>query len=392
MVNNGGRNSEEWFLPHDVLINILKRVPVKSLIRFKCVSKNWANLLESPYLSEQQLQYSTHNNPFLLLQRIPLRSPPSPFPLHPSTFLISPDFSVHDIDFTAPAARIVGSCNGLFCLRHIDHTLSLFNPATRQIKEVPQTLIDVKTINYVGFGFSPLVNDYKIVRISFCEVEVEDGVVLLDDVRVNRVQVYSLTTGYWKDIDAVNLRSLCLVSNSVTSSVTANGAIFWQGIITSDPDSELVVSFDIGLEVFTLLKGPPHPPSLPFSYSNVLVVYHDKLAMFRLFIDDNFESCSIDLWVLEDTPTCTAAEESWIKMYSVRSPSRILYPLSIWRDEIVCREELCRDNRGLKTVLSIFNPYSKELKKLPSHRDEYCYVSFDYVESLVPVVNGHHEP
>lgn len=220
----------------------------------------------------------------------------------------------------------------------------------------------------------------------------EHQVVVLDNVRVDRAEVYSLTTGSWRQIDATQLRPLCLVSSSVATTET----IFWLATMTSDSDtdSEIVVSFDIGREMFTLLNGPPLPPSPTRSYDNVLAECNDKLAVFRHYIIGDYESCSFDLWVLEDVHNHTSSGESWIKMYSVGPFSRVLYPLSIWRDLIVCREELSRrgnNYRIVETVLSLFNPLSNELKKLPANRDEFCYVPFTYVESLVPVGHIHHE-
>lgn len=217
----------------------------------------------------------------------------------------------------------------------------------------------------------------------------QDHVLLdLDDVRVDRAQVYSLNSASWKEIDAVKLQPLCLVS----SSVAITGNVFWLATMASDSatDSEFVVSFDIAREFFTLLDGPPVPSSPTRSYSNVLAVRNDKLAMFRHYIVGNFESCSFDLWVLEDFGNDDAGGvgERWVKMYSVGPFSRVLYPLSIWRDEVVCREEVSghgNQYRGVETVLSLFNPLSNELKNLPAHRDEYCYVPFTYAESLVPL-------
>ena len=384
-------NLKQEFLPYDVIINILKRLPVKSLIRFKCVSKDWFNLFQNTpnFFTQQHLNHSAHTNAFLLLQRIPRQPRPLPF----STCLIGPDINfVHPpqfFDIASPAAKIVASCNGILCLR--DKTaLSLFNPASRQIKQVPGTTLF--GLYYVGFGFSPVANDYKIVRISMGVFDEEHQVVVLDNVRVDRAEVYSLTTGSWRQIDATKLRPLCLVSSSVATTET----IFWLATMTSDSDtdSEFVVSFDIGREMFTLLNGPPLPPSPTRSYDNVLAECNDKLAVFRHYIIGDYESCSFDLWVLEDVHNHTSSGESWIKMYSVGPFSRVLYPLSIWRDLIVCREELSRrgnNYRIVETVLSLFNPLSNELKKLPANRDEFCYVPFTYVESLVPVGHIHHE-
>ncbi|BAT86890.1 hypothetical protein LR48_Vigan09g262200 [Vigna angularis] len=384
---------EKEFLPLDVMINILKRVPVKSLIRFKCVSKEWLKILErSPFFTKQQLEHSAANNALLLLQRIHRQPRPEPF----STCIIGPHHDLihesHLSHIVSPTAKILASCNGLLCLRH-NTALSILNPATRQIRQVP--IANLLAFNYVGFGFSPLADDYKIVRISMCVFAPDDQVVVLDNVRVDRVEVYSLASGSWREIDAAKLQPLCIVS----SSVAITGTIFWLATMTSasNTDSEFVVSFDVGRDLFTLVNGPPipHSPSHPYN-NNVLAVCNDKLAMFRHYIVGAFESCSFDLWVLEDfhghydNNTCDVSAESWVKMYSVGPFSRIVYPLSLWGDEIVCREELSgqeNDLRTVETVLALFNPLSKQLKKLPSHKDEFFYVPFTYSESLVPVSN-----
>ncbi|WVY93956.1 hypothetical protein V8G54_033044 [Vigna mungo] len=390
---------EKEVLPLDVMINILKRVSVKSLIRFKCVSKEWLNILErSPFFTKQQLKHSAANNALLLLQRIHRQPQPEPY----SICIIGPQHDLirecHLSHIVSPSAKILASCNGLLCLRH-NIGLSILNPATRQIRQVP--IANLLAFNYVGFGFNPLADDYKIIRISMCVFAPEDQVVVLDNIRVDRVEVYSLASSLWREIDAAKLQPLCIVS----SSVAITGSIFWLATTmtsASNTDSEFVVSFDIGRDLFTSVNGPPIPnsPSHPYN-NNVLAVCNDKLAMFRNYIVGAFESgsCSFDLWVLEDfhghdhNNTCDVSGASWVKMYTVGPFSRLVYPLSLWGDEIVCREELSgpeNDLRTVKTVLTLFNPLSKQFKKLPSRRDEFFYVPFTYSETLVPVSNRLH--
>ncbi|WVY93957.1 hypothetical protein V8G54_033045 [Vigna mungo] len=388
---------EKEDLPLDVMINILKRVPVKSLIRFKCVSKEWLNILErSPFFIKQQLEHSAANNALLLLQRIP----PQPRPEHFSTSIIGPHHDLihesHLSHIVFPNALILASCNGLLCLRH-NTALSILNPATRQIRQVP--IANLLDFDHVGFGFSPLADDYKIVRISMRLFAPDDQVDLLHDVRVDRVEVYSLGSGSWREIDAAKLQRSCNVSSSmnISSSVAITGTIFWLATMTSSASnaySEFVVSFDTDRDLFTLLNGPriPHSPSHSLN-SNILAVCNDKLAMFRHNLVFESYSCSFDLWVLEDfhghdhNNTCDVSGESWVKMYSVGPFSRILFPLSLWGDEIVCRDHT--DLRTHETVLALFNPLSKQLKKL-SFLDKFFYVPFTYSENLVPVSNPLH--
>lgn len=66
-------------------------------------------------------------------------------------------------------------------------SLLLWNPATREVRQVPRTVHEGGC--RLGFGFSPLIHDYKIVR-TYAK---------FNDV-VNRVELYSLNTGLWKEI------------------------------------------------------------------------------------------------------------------------------------------------------------------------------------------------
>uniref|UniRef100_K4D590 F-box domain-containing protein n=1 Tax=Solanum lycopersicum TaxID=4081 RepID=K4D590_SOLLC len=49
------RNSAIVQFPEEILVNILTRLPVKSLVRFKCVSKFWITLISDPYFTKKHL-------------------------------------------------------------------------------------------------------------------------------------------------------------------------------------------------------------------------------------------------------------------------------------------------------------------------------------------------
>ncbi|KAJ1427403.1 Remodeling and spacing factor 1 [Sesbania bispinosa] len=63
--------------------------------------------------------------------------------------------------FASTAGRVIHSCNGLLCVNHDSDLsikpLSLWNPATRQVRKVPPNV------------FNPVVNNYRVVKISISD-------------------------------------------------------------------------------------------------------------------------------------------------------------------------------------------------------------------------------
>ncbi|KAF3642591.1 hypothetical protein T459_33918 [Capsicum annuum] len=68
--NNSDNNAEEHMdvnqpmatpCQEEILMDILKRLPVRSLLRFKCVSKYWNTLISDPYFKVEQLSHAKHD-------------------------------------------------------------------------------------------------------------------------------------------------------------------------------------------------------------------------------------------------------------------------------------------------------------------------------------------
>ncbi|XP_054778167.1 F-box/kelch-repeat protein At3g23880-like [Prosopis cineraria] len=227
----------------------------------------------------------------------------------------------------------------------------------------------------VGFGFSPIVNDYKIVISREKELDQED----------NRVEVYSLSTGLWREVKVEDFGGVRLHSHPVT----ANGSIFWPG--DDSEDDWMIIAFDITMEVFSLL---PPPASLYFGSRPCLTAYENKLAT----VIENHEICAIDFWLMDECTSASGQRCSWSKKYTI-STCLSWYPRCIWMDQIVCDvtdlyksesdESECEANNGRHTVLSLLNLRTHVLEKNFIHRffiHRYRVSGiFKYAESLVSV-------
>lgn len=137
-------------LREDILIDILKRLPVKSLIRFQCVCKEWKNLINNSSFIQEHLKYSTQQKDFLVFNK------------SIDSFggqqlcLINHNMQVTKC-IKVPSFRhnIIGSSNGLLCLHnYFCESFILWNPATREKFQVPHvetqhTGIDLRDLVFV---------------------------------------------------------------------------------------------------------------------------------------------------------------------------------------------------------------------------------------------------
>ncbi|XP_054776359.1 putative F-box protein At2g16220 isoform X3 [Prosopis cineraria] len=292
------------FLPEEIIRNILKRLPAKSLIRFRRVCKQWRNLFKTPSFIEEHLNHTSHQNPSLLLQRNDL-------------WLLNRDMQLDKVDNatlidSSNTFRVVGSSNGLLCV-WVDHyiispSLLLWNPATREVRQVPPS-----------------------------------------------ITVYSLSSGSWKEVEyGIEGVGLC------SESITVNGAMFWFGFgRKQDTDTyyEVIVSFDIANEVFALISIPAWSTSISRSG---FTVYENKLAVLSFPAIQDSESW-IELWVMEDV---TGA--SWSKKYSSCLFPCLARPVTIWRNQIVCDGiVVCENERqewNHEQKISLINITTNELR------------------------------
>ncbi|XP_054778673.1 F-box/kelch-repeat protein At3g06240-like isoform X1 [Prosopis cineraria] len=286
--------------------------------------------------------------------------------------------------FIDPIRRpsILGSCNGLICLRLSTYRISLcilvWNPAVREARVTGALSYSENNDYRVGFGFSPTANDYKIVNIRVCSI--------VD--LVNQVEVLTLSTGSWREVEFGSLDRVAVLSNGYNT----DGAIFWDAVKLGvdeegEDDVEVIVSFDIAMEVFTLIP-------IPSASSAISIAYENKLAMLSHDTRRDSQSSSIHLWVRDEEGTCASGEGcSWVKKCTSNPYlGSLLGPVTVWRNEIVCNlYPSCRPVENDERKIVLFNLTTNEFKTFYIRKSTLSYNIFNYAESLVPVGNIHIE-
>ncbi|XP_050234670.1 F-box protein CPR1-like [Mercurialis annua] len=166
-------------LSFDILCDVLKLLPVKSLLRFRCLSKELCSLIDSPDFINLHLSQSNHTN----TNRSLVAFQPHIWP-NMSTYMIDLDFLDYqrmECDLFSENSiityyydhsknlAIFGSCNGLIALYHPNQGMLLWNPSTKKQRKLPDFWVghEVCDPDYIldGFGYDCISDDYKVVRI-----------------------------------------------------------------------------------------------------------------------------------------------------------------------------------------------------------------------------------
>lgn len=266
-------------LPYELVDKILNLLPVKYLLRCRCVSKEWCSLIDSNAFIKKHFERTLESNPnggVVISGRRKL-------------FLT--DFEcLHDenVDVVEMKSRhdgiVVGVANGLVCLcKETMKEFVLCNPSTRKCREIPCEM----SLCY-GFGYDHVNDDYKFVKI------VQD--------EKKRVEVYSLKTDSWKRLEDIGCNVFIRFRGTYVG-----GALFWIGFDFSTNSYGGVFGvfgFDLALEHF---KKFPIPDLNGFS----VCLGHVEGSL--CITDSNYRGSHTDVWLMNNH----GAENPWCKAFSV---------------------------------------------------------------------------
>ncbi|KAI8011300.1 F-box protein [Camellia lanceoleosa] len=177
------------YMPNELLIEILARLPVDSLLRFTSVCKSWYSLITSPSFITKNINQTItdrkRNSDKLILRLYTDNDKKEHYLLCPDDENSPDDYLELPFPFKSPNGyfRIFGSCNGLLCLcddyydfSH-DHfygsildasQIVLWNPSIRKSVTIRMLCRPPGCYMFVlGFGAHPTTHEYKVVRLVY---------------------------------------------------------------------------------------------------------------------------------------------------------------------------------------------------------------------------------
>ncbi|KAL6145889.1 PREDICTED: F-box protein CPR30-like [Fragaria vesca subsp. vesca] len=291
-------------LPEDVMVLILRLLPVKSLIRFTCVSKRFHSIiLSDPKFAKSQFEtardrktldrrllYNTTIHP--LNRRVrdsTISTRLESLLLETTSFGYSSSVRRLKYPFRPPAGNdlLLGSSNGIVFLAFDKKVFYAWNPSTGFYNELPDPgdLCDQQYCFRSGVGYLSATNEYKVFIAS-------------DQTRYG---IFSSRAQTWKRLEAIP--ESCLYSPRGT---LLNEALHW-----IDHDNGLMV-FDLAQEKFRKMALPKFDERGLNQWGNLGVSADGCLSFAYSTKADRDCLC---VWVMKEYGVL----DSWTKLFNLFS-------------------------------------------------------------------------
>ncbi|KAK1367171.1 putative F-box domain-containing protein [Heracleum sosnowskyi] len=353
-------NVTVYFAEH-LIAEILSRLPVKILLRCRCVSKPWCSLIDSPRFVKAHIKWSIEcntNSGLIVSDGI----------LYSVNFDFLDNATVVEIDQPLKSllydSTIMGSCNGLHCLLTPKSGMFAWNPATRKCKKLAPAPTDLlrpfkySQASMYGFGYDGVNDDYKVLSV-LQPAHAVDGY---------KVLVYGMKTDSWKRLQNLpshfqNIGAWCIYSS---------GALHWLVIKTVGQESCIsIFAVDLGVEKY---REVPMPKVQHKDINEMGLVIFDR----SLCLLEYHPHIRVDVWVMNDY----GVENSWCKLFTVEHKKVIrnycmsVIPIAYSKN----RGDVLLQVDNMKAMW--YNLQRKKIKTIKNMPDSFGLEA--YTESIVP--------
>ncbi|CAI9118810.1 OLC1v1020426C1 [Oldenlandia corymbosa var. corymbosa] len=286
-------------LPQELITDILLRLPVESIGRFRCVSKPWKSYLSNSKFIKSHLKFhnpekvillAADHSPYILTFTKQSRAQIGGF----SRQIICP--FLQDKNW----AKLEGSCHGLILLVTENRGKFLMNPVTSEVENLPvfdSSLDPLMSFCMHGFGYDEANDDYKVVTLSYYDTDNEYE----PDCAETFVDIYSLKSRIWKRLPCSPYDHAV---PSISPGIFVSGCLHWLASSRRKGYPSVIAAFDLAKEEFEELPPPIGVDEDKFVF-NELAVLGGCLALFI----DSYKG-HIDVWVMKEY----GVRDSWTKI------------------------------------------------------------------------------
>ncbi|XP_071713390.1 putative F-box protein At3g51171 [Rutidosis leptorrhynchoides] len=346
------------YLPFEIQITIIKKLPIRALIQFRSVSKSWKSLIDS---SDFIANYHFSNAP--LQHHVLVRSFDSEHEKYVSIVDDDDNFPQNKIPLIVPShvrlqlgkfPDIIGSSQGVLFLWFTPSEFVLWNPTIRKTVPivVPNLLNNNEFETVVGFGVCPGTSDPKLVKITYIsslQFKPEKCIPL-------QVELFNLSSGSWRSLSMNVPRK----SIEVTwKQVCIDKFIYWlagdRNLAGNTLQTKyLILSFDMITEEFTEIDLPDN---LAYLHNDFLLIY--KLWTSLLVLDTEFyEIQEYCVWKMD-----LGVPNTFAKLFVIKSPFESLLLSTVHDFRITGQPiiEMFINNDDKQHAFYVYEPASQEI-------------------------------
>ncbi|XP_019170530.1 PREDICTED: putative F-box protein At3g10430 [Ipomoea nil] len=311
---------ESCKLPRDLVVDILSRLRVKSLMRFKCVCKFFYDLIKSDqHFMDKHYEISKAKTDCVLLEV------GRDFREYYLLYKESECNEIGCIYLDIPGMQWVKCCKGMLCListkndkldkgDYLIYDILMWNPSIRKVKALPSVTVPYKApcdglyaLSEFGFGISNNMTWKVVMLLEICS---SDG-----------RTVHQMTMVYSQDYsDSWSLRQLNLVTSfqnirDMSNDFYLKGRYYWGTVgFNQQHIIHYLIWFDMNNEVCGMIE-------LPKSNIDSVSIMNETIAVLRYSPIVGNTNC-IDIWLMIENDNNTY----WCKQ------ARIDYGLNIYNN------------------------------------------------------------
>ncbi|ESQ33804.1 hypothetical protein EUTSA_v10007869mg [Eutrema salsugineum] len=289
-------------LPFDIEVEILTRLPGKSVIKFLCVSKIWSSIIRSQRFVDSYYALSSATRSRFIIafshlstaevndKRLFIFSSSHEDEVEEEESSSSSSL-VANLDMTIPSVTLgygskCTSVHGFVGCRHGASQLTICNPSTKQVITFPCNG------SRISLGYDPVGDQFKALTLVSSPNQTHQFIVH---------QVITVgARGVVESRSEITSPPYC----SLTSGICINGFIYYGACAPTLGTTPVIVSFDVRHERLSFITAPEDV--LVWKSCSILIEYRGKLASIvrnpYAFFD------RFDLYILED-----AKKPDWSK-------------------------------------------------------------------------------